>query len=300
MVNGINIYSTHANFFGVEIHTDPINRKGRTEEDDTLMCMMHEEQPMIWHCCLPYIKKAIAKSNGEIGFLDVGTGSGVFAVLMAKHFPKISVVAIDKNPRAAKRAMENARLNGVSFTVKEEFYSPKTVAAHSCRTIGIYPPYHLYPEGYEMLVPQHARGGSDGQREFKNQLSKVGKHLAQDGIVFFNQNCVGTESGPLFLDYYQELVGGQPSMIYTEVFPRICTREFLEMIYRGISHPEIDQYIDRMATEFPWNYLVHGVIRQDGLGKVETFTHDYDLCGMTWYDRAQIHREIALVVEDQL
>jgi len=299
-IGPISIYADHAEFFGISIYTDPINRTDRTEADDTLMCMMHEEQPCIWHCAYPFIAEAIAKSNGEIGFLDVGTGSGVFATLVAKHFPGQNILAIDKNPRAVKRAAENAKRNGVEFRISEEFYSEDTAPAHSCRTIGIYPPYHLYPVQYEMLVPQHARGGWDGQREFKNQLSKVGYHLADDGIIFFNQNCPGSEEGPAFLDYYQQLVGGKPSMTYTEILPRIKMHKFLEYVYEGIDRPETNEYIEMMCDLYEWNYLVNGIIRADGLGKVDTFVHDYDLKDVDWPYRAKIHNEISLVVEHQL
>jgi ribosomal protein L11 methyltransferase len=50
--------------------------------------------------------------------LDMGTGSGILSVGMAKLFPKARIFAVDIDAESARVAAENARLNGVSRHVR--------------------------------------------------------------------------------------------------------------------------------------------------------------------------------------
>jgi len=283
-----NMFDSFVEFEGIKLSVDPINRK-RTEQEDNVMAIFWEEQPFTWKFVQPYIKEALERSNGQIGFLDVGTGSGIFGILMAKHY-NAKVVAVDKSDRAIKIAQENARLNDVdSIKFQHELYSVNSVPESSVKIIGLYPPYHLYPIEIENKVPQHARGGSDGQQEFINQLKIATHHLAKDGIIFFNQMCLGNENGPKFLKYIPELVEGNPSIIYTNVFSPMGTRIFLEGVY-GDKHAD---YVDKISNEYPVLYYIVGIIRKDGKGEVKEVIHSIDLKERSWKDRIKLHYEIA-------
>src|SRR4029079_17239892 len=50
----------------------------------------------------------------EVNVADIGTGSGAIAVSVAKHAPKLSIVAIDISPAALAIAQENAQTHGVA------------------------------------------------------------------------------------------------------------------------------------------------------------------------------------------
>jgi ribosomal protein L11 methyltransferase len=58
---------------------------------------------------------AVARSHRVRSALDVGTGSGVLAIALAKR--GVSVLATDIDPIAARIARANARLNGVAARV---------------------------------------------------------------------------------------------------------------------------------------------------------------------------------------
>jgi SAM-dependent methyltransferase len=282
------MFDEEAEFAGIKLKVDPIDRK-RTDESDNVMAIFYEEQPFTWEFSKPYIEQALNESTGSIDFLDIGCGSGVFSILVGKHFPDSKIIALDKSPRAIEQAQENAKLNAVSFDVKHELYSPDSFPAKSAKVTGLYPPYHLYPEEIAEKIPQHARGGSDGQDEFKNQLKVANHHLADNGIIFFNQMCLGDENEPEFTRYIPEYIEGNPSVLYTNVFPGMSTEEFLKGVYAD-KHPE---YVHETTERYPKVYYNVGIIRRDGKGEVKEMPHTIDLKGRTWDDRIKLHYEIA-------
>ena len=56
---------------------------------------------------------ALAPRDRDIACLDLGTGSGVIAVCLARFLPRATVTAVDLSPQALELARENAKLNGV-------------------------------------------------------------------------------------------------------------------------------------------------------------------------------------------
>lgn len=55
----------------------------------------------------------LAPRNREIACLDLGTGSGVIAICLARFLPRATVTAADLSTEALDLARENAELNGV-------------------------------------------------------------------------------------------------------------------------------------------------------------------------------------------
>ena len=86
--------------------------------------------------CLDMLEVCLRESSGQLGLprraLDVGTGSGVLAIALAKvcHIP---VLATDIDPVAVAVARENCRLNGVG--------SPR--AMRHCRWVSPSPIYRI-------------------------------------------------------------------------------------------------------------------------------------------------------------
>ncbi len=115
-----------------------------------------------------------ARENSYRTFVDVGCGSGVIAVSLAKYLKSCEVWAIDINPAAVELTSENAKKHGVSQRVHVGKYgfeplNPDVVVSN--------PPYltvkewdmfpELHKEPYEALV-----GGVDGNDMYEFILKR--------------------------------------------------------------------------------------------------------------------------------
>ncbi|MDZ7847039.1 MAG: methyltransferase domain-containing protein [Owenweeksia sp.] len=61
---------------------------------------------------------AWAKANNPENILDVGTGSGLIALMLAQRFPEAKVTGIELDPDSADQAKENAASSPFSERVK--------------------------------------------------------------------------------------------------------------------------------------------------------------------------------------
>ena len=282
------MFDHEVRFAGISLLVDPVDRK-RVEASDNVMAILHEEQCVLWEFVREDIRAAIAHVEGSIDLLDVGTGSGVAAILVAKHIGAEHIVAIDKSSRAIRTAAKNAARNGVSFTLRGEFYNTNSAPYRAAKVIALNAPYHLYPREIEMRIPQHARGGIDGQQVLREQLCIANYHLADGGIIVFNQMCLGREGKPGFLEYIPHLISGA-SVRYTNVFGPIATADFLSKVYDG----KFAAYQEQTSRDYPELYFCDGVITRDGNNTVTLVPHNIDLKGRTWADRIDLHQQIAL------
>ena len=110
--------------------------------------------------------------------LDVGTGCGVLALLLASHTDH--VVAVDTNPRALNFAAFNARLNGLAHAVECRLGSLfEPVAGERFDLIACNPPYVISPDSRYIFRDGGRRGDSLGA-EIAGRLPE---HLADGGFA---------------------------------------------------------------------------------------------------------------------
>ncbi len=67
---------------------------------------------------LDLAKEMATAADRALRIADVGTGSGVLAIALAKHLPKAQVTAIDVSPAALAVALRNAERHGVSDRIE--------------------------------------------------------------------------------------------------------------------------------------------------------------------------------------
>ncbi|MBO8175127.1 MAG: methyltransferase [Thermococcus sp.] len=125
--------------------------------------------------------------KGDIA-LDVGTGTGIIALLMAKKAK--FVLGVDINPIAVELARENARINGiknVEFRVSDLFENVEG----KFDTITFNPPY-LPGEAEELKEPIDLAliGGKQGREVLNKFISQVRDYLRPNGMVQVVQSSI--------------------------------------------------------------------------------------------------------------
>ena len=109
--------------------------------------------------------------------LDVGTGSGVLALLGARHCEQVT--AIDVNPRALMFARFNARLNDISNVELLEGSWFEPVAGRAFDLIVCNPPYVVSPDrGFV-----YRDSGLPGASLLEQLIHESAEHLAPGGLA---------------------------------------------------------------------------------------------------------------------
>lgn len=130
-----------------------------------------------------------ASKRGSIDILDLCTGSGAIAVLLAKSYGA-KVTAIDISEKALALAKENAAENGVDITfLRGDLFEP--VRGMAFDVIVVNPPY--VKSGSIEFLPKFVRdfaptiaidGGKDGLFFHKAILAEAKNHLNRNGSLF--------------------------------------------------------------------------------------------------------------------
>ena len=140
-----------------------------------------------------------APRDRDIRCLDLGAGTGVIAVCMARYLPKAKVTAVDVSPAALDRARKNAALNEVADRI--EFIESDWFdhVEGKFDFIASNPPYIRSDElaglpsevrDYEPSVALD--GGKDGLEKIREIVSKLRIHLRPSGVVLME---IGHEQG---------------------------------------------------------------------------------------------------------
>ena len=131
--------------------------------------------------------------------LDLGTGTGVISICLARYLPEAEVTATDISSGALHLAMENAELNGVAERIRfveSDWFS----SIDGCYDLVVSNPPYVPEDQLDGLSPEvrdhepqvALNGGPDGLVQIRNLMEKVPTHLAPEGIVVFE---VGHDQG---------------------------------------------------------------------------------------------------------
>jgi len=116
-----------------------------------------------------------------VACLDVGCGSGLIAVTMAKK--GATVTASDISKEAVNATRKNAKANAVSLTATESDLFSKISDKYDLITFN--PPYLPEGEGDEYLgeIKRHLVGGKTGREVIGRFLKEAKAHLATHGRI---------------------------------------------------------------------------------------------------------------------
>lgn len=134
------------------------------------------------------------KTGSNLNVLDIGTGSGIISICLAKHLPDSTIYATDISENALKTAKLNADKNSISnitffkndilnqeFDIKTEFdiivSNPPYVSLEEYST--------LQKEIVNYEPKEAVTDNSDGYTFYKRISSLAGKILKPSGELFF-------------------------------------------------------------------------------------------------------------------
>jgi len=123
--------------------------------------------------------------------LDVGTGCGIFAVLVAKKAKK--VVATDINPYAIKCAKKNAKMNGVEEKIEfrlGNLFQP--IRPDETFSLILFNAPYLPSEPYEerSWIGRAWAGGPSGRKVIDRFIKNAPKFLTVDGRILIVQSSL--------------------------------------------------------------------------------------------------------------
>ncbi len=139
---------------------------------------------------LDHILKWVPRDR-DIACLDLGTGTGVIAVCLARYFPQAAITAVDVSVAALDLARGNAALNGVEDRIAfiESDWFDRVSGGFDL--IASNPPYvdETQWEGLPKEVGEHEPrialdGGPDGLREITRLIEALPGHMNADGLLF--------------------------------------------------------------------------------------------------------------------
>jgi release factor glutamine methyltransferase len=133
----------------------------------------------------------VGEKKHPLGILELGTGSGVISVILAKEMEYPSIIATDISFEIVKVARENLRLykgeNKVNFLVSRYLQAIKVKENHFDLIISN-PPYlsesdweNVQPEIKEYEPPDALLGGEDGLDFYRIIIPDVSRLLKYDG-----------------------------------------------------------------------------------------------------------------------
>ncbi|GFO59068.1 release factor glutamine methyltransferase [Geomonas silvestris] len=166
------------------------------------------------------VSEAIRRAAGVKTLLDIGTGSGCVAIVLAKELPEAEVATVDISPEAIEVARGNAERNAASVHFFQgSLFEP--FAGRRFDMIVSNPPYirkdeldTLQPEvrGFEPMSALD--GGADGLDFYRAIVAGAPEHLNPGGRLLFE---VGAGQAPDVLALLQQ--GGFAAETFTAADP---------------------------------------------------------------------------------
>lgn len=161
--------------------------------------------------------------------VDIGTGSGVVAILAACARPTADVVATDLNPEALALARINARHAGVEINLLEG----RGLAGLTDRPAVVMtnPPFMLDPDA------RLYRDGGDmhGLRVALDIVEEVMPRLATGGrLLLFTGSPIIANTDPFHATLAQSVTTGGCTLDYRQLDPDVYGEELLTPAYAGV------------------------------------------------------------------
>ncbi len=168
-------------------------------------------------------------SSGSLNLLDIGTGSGCIAIALAKHFPTLNIIAIDKSSDAIHIATQNAQLNGVAIKLQTTDFFELQSAGQKFDIIVSNPPYIAEADWPTLQVEV---------KQFEPSLALL---AGKDGLDFYRKmipqlNSIITPAGAVFLEVGYKQSAAVAAILEQQNFNTTIYQDYAKVnrVVRGI------------------------------------------------------------------
>ncbi|WP_339874765.1 methyltransferase [uncultured Algoriphagus sp.] len=123
---------------------------------------------------------ALAEAESPVEILDVGTGTGVIALMLAQRFPEAKIQAVEIDSQAASQALENFQMN--TFSDRMQLWEGRFQDFEPNQKYDLIvsnPPY--FPDHLKSSDAQRNMALHTDELSFEDLLRKVAELLAEDG-----------------------------------------------------------------------------------------------------------------------
>ena len=308
-------------FDDITIHADNIT----DIRENSVFPVMEEKQ--IYMC--RQMKSSLMERDNPL-VLDVGTGSGVYAIYAAAKCG-CRVIAIDTSTRALRIAKDNAQTNHVPIVddledlkpgsicfmqvrFGESFLSPmQTIFPFDIKEkfdfVILSPPNMLTsPDIPAISIAKHAHAGKDGQKPFLEQIKYVPTVLKTGGSCLGIQMTPVNEKGiPKAVKDIDRAFNDRCQITITKIFNEdLLTRDLLEGQYKTFLDylkddqelvKQINGYIDEITDLYPkLTQIFYKIVKEDSanIARHHFIPFNPENPGHTrdWKDRIWVYRNI--------
>lgn len=138
-----------------------------------------------------------AWARGGLTVLDIGTGTGLIALMMAQRFPEAQVVGVDIDPEAVAQARENVVLSPFASRIQLVNADIRTLHLSPFTAIVANPPYFM--ESLESPDSQRTLARHTTSLTYRDLMAAAWRLLADDGelsvvIPFDCKACLENEA----------------------------------------------------------------------------------------------------------
>jgi release factor glutamine methyltransferase len=162
-------------------------------------------------------------ASRTLNILDLGTGSGIIAVCLAKERLEANIVAVDISSSALEVARINSRRHGVSERIDlihGDLFAPLGAKEGLFDLIVANPPYIRTGE-LSLLAPEISQwepmtaldGGLDGIEYYRRIIGEAHEHLAPGSSIVLE---IGADMAPVVTELFARSGGYGPPSVYQD------------------------------------------------------------------------------------
>jgi release factor glutamine methyltransferase len=153
-------------------------------------------------------------SDAALEIVDVGTGSGILAVCVAKYAPNSRVKAIDISPAALAVARRNAERHGVADRI--EFVEGNLLAGEPAEPQFDYivsnPPYVSTAEMESLAVDVREHEPDIALRAGERGTDVIAPLIVQAAVRLKSGGALFIEISPMIAADVEKLIGAEPAL----------------------------------------------------------------------------------------